>query len=593
MAGRIPQAFIDDLLARVDIVDVVDSRVPLKKQGREFAACCPFHDEKTPSFYVSPTKQFYHCFGCGAHGNAVGFLMEYEHMEFLEALQELASRVGMELPEREQDGAPRGPSNQGLYDLLEQAAGFYRKQLRDHPTGPGAIEYLKGRGLDGEIAKAFRIGFAPPEWDGLIGALASHPAARRLAEAGMVVERDGKRYDRFRNRIMFPIRDARGRVIAFGGRTLPEAQAEGDSGGAAGPKYLNSPETPVFQKKKELYGLYEARQALRSLPRLLVVEGYMDVVSLAQFGVRYAVATLGTSVTPEHMQRLFRTAPEVVFCFDGDRAGREAAWRGLENALPLMSGGRQLRFMFLPEGEDPDTLIRRVGPEQFEALVARAEPLSEFMIKGLAQQADLTSVDGKARLVELAKPLLSKLPAGGYRELVLQGLESYTKLRLEAGQLLNGGSAGAHPAPVRRRPPSGGRQAPSLVRQALTLVLHEPALAQKAGSTERFSDLQQPGIRLLCEVIELLQSNPNLTLGSLLEYWRERTEGRHLAALAAREPLLGEGGNLEEEFHDALELLARQRVRQRREQLQRKPFRELSAEEKLELQQLIKEENRQ
>jgi len=581
MAGRVPQAFIDDLLARVDIVDVVDARVPLKKQGREFAACCPFHDEKTPSFYVSPAKQFYHCFGCGAHGNAIGFLMEYEHMEFREALQELAARTGMQLPAGDDDRTPRGPSNQGLYDLLEQAAGFYRKQLRDHPSAPSAIDYLKGRGLDGETAKAFRIGFAPDQWDGLLRALGRHPEARRLAESGMVVERDGKRYDRFRNRIVFPIRDARGRVIAFGGRVLDESK----------PKYLNSPETPVFHKKKELYGLYEARQALRSIPRLLVVEGYMDVVSLAQFGVRYAVATLGTSVTPEHLQRLFRTAGEVVFCFDGDRAGREAAWRGLENALPLMNGGRQLRFMFLPEGEDPDTLVRRIGREQFEQRIAKADPLSEFMIKGLAEQADLTSVDGKARLVELAKPLLSKLPAGGYRELVLEGLESYTKLRLETEQLLPG-STPARPRTA-ARPPSSGRQAPSLVRRALTLLLHEPALAQKAGSTARFADLQQPGIRVLCEVIELLQSNPHLTLGGVLEHWRGREEGRHLAALAAREPLLGDSGNLEEEFLDALELLARQRVRQRREQLQRKPFRELSAEEKLELQQLIMRENAQ
>ncbi|HKJ77760.1 MAG TPA: DNA primase, partial [Gammaproteobacteria bacterium] len=359
MAGRIPQSFIDDLLSRVDIVEVIDARVPLKKAGRDYAACCPFHDEKTPSFTVSPTKQFFHCFGCGAHGTALGFLMEYDHMGFVEAVEELAAKQGLEIPY--EGGAPAaGPGRdlKPLYDLLGQADRYFRHQLRNHPAAAKAVDYLKGRGVSGEVAAAFGLGYAPPGWDGLLQALGRDDGAlKRLVEVGLLIEReeDRRRYDRFRDRVIFPIRDPRGRTVGFGGRVLGDDK----------PKYLNSPESEVFHKGRELYGLYEAQQAVRRPERLLVVEGYMDVVALAQHGIANAVATLGTAATADHLQRLFRVTGEVVFCFDGDEAGGKAAWRALENAMPQMRDGRQVRFMFLPQGEDPDSLVRAIGGEAF------------------------------------------------------------------------------------------------------------------------------------------------------------------------------------------------------------------------------------
>ncbi len=359
MAGLIPQSFIDDLMNRIDIVEVIDGRVPLKKTGREYTACCPFHNEKTPSFTVSPTKQFYHCFGCGAHGTAIGFLMEYEHLSFPESVEELARLAGV--PMEYEGPSPNEPvrrkKDESLYDLLAKVDQYYRQQLRQHPQSRRAVDYLKQRGVSGEIAAEFGLGFAPPGWDNLERQLGQSAEVReKLVSTGMLIKKDsGGSYDRFRDRIMFPIRDRRGRTIAFGGRILPDNQEKGDKPPA---KYLNSPETPLFHKGQELYGLYEARQALRDITRLMVVEGYMDVVALAQYGIRYAVATLGTATTEEHLHKLFRLTPEIVFCFDGDRAGREAAWRALNNALPVMREGRQIRFMFLPDGEDPDSYVR-------------------------------------------------------------------------------------------------------------------------------------------------------------------------------------------------------------------------------------------
>ena len=364
MAGRIPQHFIDELLNRVDIVDVIDSRVPLRKAGRDFQARCPFHEEKNPSFTVSQNKQFYHCFGCGAHGSAISFLMEYEHLDFIEAIKELAHKAGIALPAIEEDPAHKA-IDKDLYGVMEEAASFYRQQLRNHADSPKAVEYLKGRGLTGQIASEFGIGYAPPGWDNLLKAIGgSAQRQTQLATTGMAIEKEpGRYYDRFRNRIMFPIRDRRGRIIAFGGRVIDSNDT---------PKYLNSPESPLFHKGKELYGLYEARQALRQIDRLLVVEGYMDVVALAQHGIRYAVATLGTALTPDHIAPLFRTTQEVVFCFDGDRAGRDAAWKALDIMLPELKEGRTARFMFLPDGEDPDTLVRKIGQTAFEELVKNA-----------------------------------------------------------------------------------------------------------------------------------------------------------------------------------------------------------------------------
>jgi len=508
--ARIPQSFIDELMNRVDIVEVIDARVPLKKAGREYIACCPFHNEKTPSFFVSPAKQFYHCFGCGAHGTALGFLMEYDHLAFPEAVEELARQAGLAVPrEVGESQRPRPSDEPDLYDLLARADRLYRNWLRQHPQARRAVAYLKQRGLSGEIAAEYGLGFAPPGWDNLRQALADSPRTKKaLVTTGMLIEsKRGKCHDRFRDRIMFPIRDRRGHTIAFGGRILPDSQGNGDKKPA---KYLNSPETPLFHKGRELYGLYEARQALRDIPRLLVVEGYMDVVSLAQFGIRYAVATLGTATTAEHLHRLFRVAPEVVFCFDGDQAGRKAAVRALENALPVMREGRQIRFMFLPEGEDPDTRIRAVGREAFEAEIENSLTFSEFFFQHLTETADTGTIDGRAKLVELARPLLARMAPGVFRHLLLQQLGRLA--RLDGGELER-----LIAAP--EKPPQGGQAkrpawhkaaaAPlSPVRVALMRLLHRPALAGEAGDPGRFAELDLPGLDLLQEVIEFCRKTP-------------------------------------------------------------------------------------
>jgi len=585
MAGRIPQQFIDELISRVDIVDVIDARVPLKKKGREHVACCPFHNEKTPSFTVSQSKQFYHCFGCGAHGTALGFLMEYEHLDFVEAVEKLAAGLGLTVPREGGDSAPRGPSPQPLYELMEKSAQFYQQQLRRHPQRQRAVDYLKKRGLSGEVAAAFGIGYAPDGWDNLLQALGTDKEQQdRLLTVGMLIEKDnGSRYDRFRDRIMFPIRDYRGRVIAFGGRILDKGE----------PKYLNSPETPIFHKGRELYGLFEAKQALREIPRLLVVEGYMDVVALAQFGIRNAVATLGTAVTKEHLERLFRTTSEVVFCFDGDRAGRDAAWRGLENALPLMREGHQLHFMFLPEGEDPDTLVRSIGRDGFEQRIGQAQPLSEYFFEQMGRQADISRLDGRARLVELCRPYLSKLPPGVYRHLMLDRLAQLAHMERDVLERVLGGATPsaetAVPAAAKTaKSPAAPRQQPSLVRSAIRLLLQRPALAQLVGEPQQLTGLQLPGTALLVEMLDLLRRQPHLTTGALLEHWRESDQGKHLFALAQRDMLLSpEQDNLEQEFSDTVARLLQQLRRQRRLELEQR-FGSLSQAEKDEYSQLVK-----
>ena len=430
MAGRIAQSFIDEVLARSDIVEVIGSRIALKKAGREWKANCPFHGEKTPSFTVSQTKQFYHCFGCGAHGTALGFLIEHDRMSFVEAVEELASRAGLEIP---RDG-PAGPTDRerlenDLYALMSQADQHFRDCLKESER---AKDYLIARGLSGETAARFHLGYAPAGWDGLLKKFGATEAGRNaLLACGLIIERNaepgratsGGYYDRFRERVMFPIRDSRGRVVGFGGRVIGDGE----------PKYLNSPETVLFHKGRELYGLYEARTELRQISRLLVVEGYMDVVRLAEAHIHYAVATLGTATTPEHLNRLFRVAADVVFCFDGDRAGRQAAWRALETALGHARDGRQLKFMFLPDGHDPDTLVALEGRERFEARLDAALPLSEYLVSHLSAQVDTHTVDGRARLAELARPLIQKLPAGVYRELLLDRLAG--EIRMPAPRL--------------------------------------------------------------------------------------------------------------------------------------------------------------
>ena len=400
----IPDSFKQDLLNRVDIVDVVQRYVQLRKAGANYVGLCPFHNEKSPSFSVSPTKQFYHCFGCGVHGNAIGFLMAYASLGYVDAVKDLASQVGMQVPElrpRTPEEAARKEREPDLYAIMERAMDFYRAQLKKTPR---AIEYLKGRGLSGEIAARYRMGYAPDGWQGLKEAFPSYED-KPLVELGLVVENEGKRYDRFRDRVMFPIQNARGVVIGFGGRILDKGE----------PKYMNSPETPLFEKGRELYGLPQAREAIRDAGRVLVVEGYMDVVALAQFGVSYAVATLGTATTPVHVAKLLRLADELVFCFDGDAAGRKAAWRALEVSLPLAPDNKPVRFLFLPDGEDPDTYVRKHGKAAFEARVAEAETLSQFLLAQLRADADLASPEGRAQFVSAAKPHIQKLTAPALR----------------------------------------------------------------------------------------------------------------------------------------------------------------------------------
>src|SRR5687768_6994392 len=535
MAGRIPQTFIDELIARTDIVELIGGRVQLKKAGREWKACCPFHNEKTPSFWVSPDKQFYHCFGCGAHGTALGFLIEHDKLPFPDAVDELASRLGLEVP-REDGGAPRTRPGEDLYGLLAQVAQFYRDTLRESPR---AKNYLGGRGITAETCVKFAIGYAPDSWDAVLKRFGGSPERDRgLAEAGLVIERSGKgesgHYDRFRDRVMFPIRDARGRPIAFGGRIIDAGE----------PKYLNSPETPLFHKGRELYGLYEARQALRKVERLLVVEGYVDVVRLAQSGIHYAVATLGTATTPEHLNRLFRVTSEVVFCFDGDRAGRTAAWRALENALEHARDGRQLRFLFLPEGHDPDTLVGAEGAEAFEKRIEGAQPISEFLVGQLVARTDLSSVDGRARLAELARPLLARVPHGVYRELLLERLAA--EVRMPAGRLAQllkapaGMSRAAREDTRHARGERAGRSAgrQPLLTQAIMLVLHHPAAARAVTAIPGWLVAEQRGFPVLRELLEAAQAEPRLTTAQLVKRWRGRPEGARLAELAGAENLV-------------------------------------------------------
>ena len=552
MAGRIPQTFIDELIARADIVEIVGSRVPLKKAGREFKACCPFHDEKTASFWVSPDKQFYHCFGCGAHGTALGFLMQYEQLPFPEAVEEIATRLGLEVP-HEGGGAAPPRGQEELSDLLGRVAGFYQESLQGNER---ARSYLQGRGLDAAIIERFRIGYAPDSWNEVLRRFGATDDARRaLTAGGLIIERDTPRagsepwYDRFRDRIMFPIRDPRGRVLGFGGRLLGEGE----------PKYLNSPETSLFHKGQELYGLHEIRLARTSLKRLVIVEGYMDVVRLHQAGIAYAAATLGTATTPEHLKRVFRLVSEVVFAFDGDRAGRAAAWRALQNVLPELREGRELRFLFLPEGEDPDSLVGREGSAAFEARLASALPLSEYLATQLREQADLSHADGRAKFVALARPLLAKIPQGVYLELLLGRIAqdvalSADRLRELLRADLAAAPAAEHPAAEGNsyranaesrhgaaRGAGAGRR--GLVTQAIQTLLHFPATATAVSAAvclnlENIEEAELGGVTTLRELLSALRARPGRSSSQLLEEWRDRAEHRRLGELQAERLLL-------------------------------------------------------
>ncbi|ASN13713.1 DNA primase [Pantoea sp. PA1] len=520
MAGRIPRVFINDLLARTDIVELIDARVKLKKQGKNYHACCPFHNEKTPSFTVNGEKQFYHCFGCGAHGNAIDFLMNYDRLEFVESIEELATSHGLDVPYE----AGNGPSQmerhqrQSLYQLMENLNGFYQQSLQQS-SAQSARDYLEHRGLSADIINHFSIGYAPAGWDNVLKRFGKQPEDREsLMEAGMLVSNDkGRVYDRFRERVMFPIRDKRGRVIGFGGRVL----------GNDTPKYLNSPETPVFHKGRQLYGLYEALKNHPEPKRLLVVEGYMDVVALAQFGVDYAVASLGTSTTAEHIQLLFRSTDNVICCYDGDRAGREAAWRALETALPYMNDGRQLRFMFLPDGEDPDTLVRQEGKAAFETRMEQAMPLSSFLFDSLLPQVDLSSRDGKARLSTLALPLITQIPGETLRIYMRQALGNKLGI-LDDSQLEKlmpkqapGGSAPVAP-PLKR----------TTMRVLVALLIQNPQLATLVPSLDGLAESKIAGLPLFIELVTRCNENPGLTTGQLLELYRGTNFSQTLETLA-------------------------------------------------------------
>jgi DNA primase len=589
--GRIPQHFIDELIARTDIVELIGARVPLKKSGREYKACCPFHAEKTPSFWVSPDKQFYHCFGCGKHGTAVGFLMDHDHMAFPEAVEELATRLGLEVPHEGgvERAAPR--VDEPLYELMARVARFYTEQLAGEPR---ARDYLANRGLAAATLERFAIGYAPDSWNELLRRFGGSDAERkRLIDAGLIVERErgagreGERYyDRFRDRVVFPIRDARGRVIAFGGRVIDAGE----------PKYLNSPETVLFHKGRELYGLYETRRARRSLDRLVVVEGYMDAVSLHQAGVDYTVATLGTATTAEHFRRIFRLVPAVVFAFDGDRAGRAAAWRALQQALPDAREGREIRFLFLPQGQDPDTLILSEGRAAFEERLALAVPLSEYLVRELSEQGDLSSADGRARFAEQARPLFARVPEGVYRELLLERLAQVVGLsaaRLEA--LWSAGKAEAPAAPAPVRPATAARSARaagrgSLVRQAIVRLLHFPAIALEVTAAERagLDANDEPGVALLRELLDDLRSQPAQIPAQVIQRWVGHKEGETLQKLLGREEVITGAAAAAQELRAALLKLADQAAGRRLEALEAKSRSgNLAADEVQEFQRLI------
>ncbi|WP_242108832.1 DNA primase [Luteimonas aquatica] len=551
--ARIPDAFIDDLLARTDIVEVIGARVPLKRQGKEYSARCPFHDERSPSFTVSPTKQFYHCFGCGAHGTAISFLMNYDRLEFLDAVDDLAKRAGMEVP-RETQQRNENSDSRDLYAALEAASQFFRRQLG---TSAKAGAYLDGRGVDEAVRAQFAVGYAPEGFSALKDALGTDPRRLNLLDrAGLLSKSDkGAVYDKFRDRVMFPILDRRGRAIAFGGRVLDPDHS---------PKYLNSPETALFHKGRELYGLWQVRQAHQKIERLIVVEGYMDVIALFQHGVTQAVATLGTATTPDHAELLFRNAPDVYFCFDGDNAGRKAATRAMESVLPRMRDGRQAFFLFLPEGEDPDTLVRSEGADGFDARLRQATPLSQFLFDSLSADVNLATLDGKARLAERARPMLAQIPDGAFGDLMRQHLTELTGVGARAS------TPDTH-VPAQRARGTAPATAPkrSLVRGAIALLLQKPALALELAPPYRFIQLRQPGIELLTELIALVSARPEITTGALLEHFAGREEAAALQKLASQEQP-GEEAAWQREFLDTIAQLDKQTLRQRVEELQDK-----------------------
>jgi DNA primase len=525
MAGRIPKSFIDDLVGRADIVEVVGARVTLKRAGSNYKGLCPFHGEKTPSFIVTPSRGTYHCFGCSAHGTAIGFLMAYDNLEFPEAVEALAEMMGLEVP-RESTGVPeRKDDNDELYALLREADQIYRAALR---SSEKAIAYLKKRGIDGPTAGRFGIGYAPDAWDTVLKQLGTSDARiAKLMQAGLVVANDsGRRYDRFRDRIMFPIRNSpRGQIIGFGGRVLDAGE----------PKYLNSPETPVFRKGHELYGLYEARQTPGRPKQIIVTEGYLDVASLVQHGIENAVATLGTATTAENLRRLTRLTDRILFCFDGDRAGRAAAWRALETALPYGGGTLELKFLLLPEGDDPDSFVRTKGADEFRALAEKAAPLSDFLVNELSARVDMGSVDGRSRFQAIAKPLLKRLPEGTYRAAVMDAFA--TALRLKPDVLDELMSDDKEPARAAERVMHGAAKRKTVVQKVINLALHYPGAAARTGDSQRLAALNQPGADLLRRVFAAAAEITDGSTARVLETLRDDPDFQYLERIVAEPPL--------------------------------------------------------
>ncbi|MDX3773342.1 DNA primase [Chromatiaceae bacterium AAb-1] len=557
MAGQIPKQFIDDLLARTDIVELIDQRVPLKKAGKNYSACCPFHSEKTPSFTVSSDKQFYHCFGCGAHGNAISFMMEFEQLEFVEAIEELAGKLHLEVP-REQGAANhnRPAAHADDYAVMQQAADFYQRQLVQHPDAPEVQAYLKKRGLSQETIDTFQLGYAPDGWDNLIRYLGrAQPVTRamrdQLFELKLLNRNDsGREYDFFRQRLMFPIRDKRGRVIAFGGRVLGDAL----------PKYLNSPETRLFHKGRELYGLYEARQQPGRLEQLLVVEGYMDVVALAEHDIRFAVACLGTATTTDHMQTLFRYCPKIICCYDGDRAGRDAAWRALQSALPQLKDGVELNFVFLPDGEDPDSLVQKEGKTAFLQRIEQATALTQYFFEHLLQEFDLNGDAGKSALRVKATELIGQIPSEFYRETLTDRLDNLLgKTTIKLKGRTNRAVHSIKPATLKITP----------MRRAIALLLQHPNLVNVMPEAPELATANLPGIQLLLAIQQHLREKPEQTTAQLLEHWRNLPEHNILLKLAAWDHQL-DPEQLSQEFMDTFHSIEDQYLQQRLEALERK-----------------------
>ncbi|PCI22504.1 MAG: DNA primase [Piscirickettsiaceae bacterium] len=545
MAGRIPQHFIDDLLARTDIVALIDALVPLKKKGANYSACCPFHNEKTPSFTVSQDKQFYHCFGCGANGSAIGFLMDFSHLDFVEAIEDLASMAGVEVV-REGDGQQAPPKKQltHLYDLNEKVNHFYQQLLRK-PESSIAVSYLKRRGLSGQIARLFQIGYVPTGWSHVLDKFGETASQRTLLqELGLIVSNDNnKTYDRFRERIIFPIRNKKGQTVGFGGRVLDQGE----------PKYLNSPETPLYHKGREVYGLYEALQAVNKIQRLVLVEGYLDVVALHEYGMPNAVAALGTAITKEQIELLFRSAPEVVICMDGDSAGQKAAWRAMVNALPVLRSGRQMKILLLPTGEDPDTLIRAEGAEAFSQRVINAVPLSDYFFDELSKKYALSTLEGRAIYLEQAKPLLDSVPDGVFSSMMFQKLSDLTKVERLSNTKVS---------PKMKRPLRADKKPPSVIRHVITSIIHQPELAKKLSTEELWLSADVPGMSVLKKLMGIVSASPELTTAMLLERYRGAEDEKIIQSLFQEERLMSSEQS-SAEFSGAVQRLIQQSSEQR------------------------------